>query len=78
MEERKDPKATPAAEGGGRDAEATSDETLGDLEATTKVKTDKRDSAAAEGGGASGVPSPDGTFDEAGPTADERESGDPM
>ncbi|HYO63230.1 MAG TPA: hypothetical protein VER08_06190 [Pyrinomonadaceae bacterium] len=74
MEERKDPQTTE-----GRDAEATSEETLSDLEATTKVKGDRRDASAGESGSASSVPAPDGVSGEGrGETADERETGDPM
>ena len=82
MEGRKDPKTTPGGgageHAGSRDAEATSDETLSDLEATRKVKGDRREATAGESGSASSVPSPDGAFDESGPTADERATGDPM
>ena len=63
MQETKDPKSNGTAEGGAgttasKDAEATSGETLREIEETEKV-SDKEN-----GGEASSAPSPDGAFDE--------------
>jgi hypothetical protein len=61
MQETKDPKSTGTAEGGASqnaDADATSSETLSDVEEKEKV------SDANHEGEASSAPSPDGAFDE--------------
>ena len=62
MQGTKDPKSTGAATGeshvGGKDPEATSTETLSDIEEKEKVSGAKTES------GASNTPSPDGAFDE--------------
>jgi hypothetical protein len=60
MQETKDPKSTEVVEGGtpqSKDSEATSSETLSEIEETEKVSDEKN------GGGASSTPSPDGAFD---------------
>ena len=62
MQEAKDPKSTGAATGEGhaesKDPDATSTETLSDIEEKEKVSGAKTES------GASDTPSPDGAFDE--------------
>ena len=69
MQEAKDPKSTGTAGGGDTGTEskdpksdATSKETLSDLEETEKVSG----TSGTEGGGQSSTPSPDGAFDEGG------------
>jgi hypothetical protein len=69
MQETKDPKSTESANAGegaeGKDpkSDATSSETLSDVEETAKVD-EKGNSEAGEGEQPSAVPSPDGAFDE--------------
>ena len=63
MQESKDPKSTGAATGEShaesKDPEATSSDTLSDIEEKEKVS-----GAKTEGGASSSTPSPDGAFDE--------------
>jgi hypothetical protein len=61
MQETKDPKQDGTAEGGpqGEDSDATSSETLSDVEEKEKVSD-----AGQEGATTSSAPSPDGVFDE--------------
>lgn len=71
MPETKDPKTTGTAAGGSpqtEDSEATSSETLSDVEEKEKVSDAKHE------GGASSTPSPDGAFDE----TRERDDAGPM
>lgn len=80
MEEARDPKAavnvtTDASAGGhgGRDAEATSDETLGDLEESQQVNSKSTGGTDTSGGNSASAPvapSPDGSFDESGSKSD--------
>lgn len=69
MQEAKDPKSTGAATGEShaesKDPEATSSETLSDIEEKEKV------SGAKTEDGASDTPSPDGAFDEGRATRDD-------
>ncbi len=62
MQEAKDPKSTGAVPGDSlaesKDPEATSSETLSDIEEKEKVSSTKTE------GGSSDTPSPDGAFDE--------------
>ena len=74
MEETRDPKAS--TEGGGtpeRDAEATSSETLSDIEANTKVSTGGGDSTGSPLEGSSPKPDSGGEG-----RADGSETGGPM
>ena len=79
MQEAKDPKSTgtavgnTGAEGKEPGSDATSKETLSDLEEEGKVT----DTSGGEGSDRSQTPSPDGAFDEGGGSAP-RESPDPM
>lgn len=79
MSEEKDPKSVTGGGGektGGREAEATSGETLHDLEETQKVGG--RGGAGA-GDASAQTPSPDGEFDSGrGGAGDARRTGDPM
>jgi hypothetical protein len=70
VQEAKDPKSTDTAgndqgtESKDPKSDATSNETLSDLEEREKVSGTK--SPGEEGGGAGAAPSPDGAFDEGG------------
>ena len=79
MQESKDPKAGGRAQGaaGASEREATSSETLGDLEETQKVRGQK--TGAAGGGERSSVPAPDGAPEPGGRgRADGSDTGGPM
>jgi hypothetical protein len=63
-----------------RGREATSDETLDDIDRTEDATVDSAgDSSTGRSGGAASAPSPDGAFDEErGGRADGSEAGEPM
>ncbi len=86
MEESRDPKsavnvsgdAGSERPGASRDAEATSDTTLSELEQTQK-SSEGRAGATTGGSTSSNTPSPDGAFDEKGAgRADGSDTGGPM
>ncbi|HEX8096387.1 MAG TPA: hypothetical protein VF507_00065 [Pyrinomonadaceae bacterium] len=71
MEEARDPKSAEtstesAAENSGPSPDATSEETLSDLEKEEKVTESDTDTGTGEGA----TPSPDGAFDDAGSRGD--------
>jgi hypothetical protein len=83
MKEAKDPKSavnTSSKGSEGRDAEATSSETLSDVEKTQSTsKGEKSPTAERSSGGRSPVPSPDGTpIGDRGGRADGSDTGGPM
>jgi hypothetical protein len=75
--EEKNQTGTPATT---REREATSDETLEDIDRTEDATVKSSgDSSDAPSGGATSAPSPDGAFDgERGGRADGSEAGEPM
>ena len=79
MQESKDPKTGPTPRTtGAREREATSGETLGDLEETQKISGPKTGAAGA-GGESSSVPAPDGAPEPGGRgRADGSDTGGPM
>jgi len=80
MQESKNPKSGPAQGAtGAREREATSGETLGDLEETQKI-TGPKTGATGGGGERSSVPAPDGTPEpgRGGGRADGSDTGGPM
>lgn len=73
MQEDKEQKSSESA-GAGQDAqaEATSSETLSDVEETEKASTEKSDT------GGSSMPSPDGQFDSDGGSSSPKDNPGPM
>ena len=86
MQETKDPKrdqssVSDSASSGKHNDEATSSETLHDIEGSEKVPSGKsRSNESGEGSGGGNPPSPDGQFDNSsgGGSADGRDTGGPM
>jgi hypothetical protein len=73
-------KNQPGEANAAREREATSDETLDDIDRTEDATVDSPgDSSTGQSGGGTSAPSPDGAFDEGrGGRADGSEAGEPM